>query len=46
MVKAYCVKCKKKVKVKDPKPTKLKNKRKAIKGSCPTCKTKLYQFTK
>ena len=37
MVDAYCVKCRKKVEVKDPKPITMKNGRKATKGTCPEC---------
>lgn len=43
---AYCVKCKKKVEIKNPKKVTLKNGRKAISGTCPNCGTKVYVFTK
>lgn len=33
----YCVKCKKKVEIKDGKEFTTKNKRKMIKGKCPNC---------
>ena len=32
MTEAYCVKCRKKVEIKDPEETKLKNGRPAVKG--------------
>lgn len=38
-MKAYCVKCRKKVEMENPKQVVLKNKRKAVKGSCPRCGT-------
>ena len=43
--KGYCVKCKKKdVVMKDAKETKTKNGRRAAKGSCPKCGTKMMKF--
>ena len=39
MVQAYCVKCRAKRDIKDPKEVKLKNGRPAVKGTCPTCGT-------
>jgi DNA-directed RNA polymerase subunit RPC12/RpoP len=44
MVQAYCVKCKKKVDVKDAKKIVMKNKRKATKGTCPHCGTKVFRI--
>lgn len=44
MVQAYCVKCKKKVEVKNPQQVTMKNKRKATKGSCPDCGTKVFRI--
>lgn len=43
-VKGYCVKCKKKVAMKNPKVVTLKNKRKATKGECPKCGTKIFKI--
>jgi len=43
-VKGYCVKCKKKTEMKNPKPVTLKNKRKATKGECPKCGTKMFRI--
>ena len=40
----FCVKCRKKVTIKDPKIVTLKNKRKAVKGVCPNCGTAVYRF--
>ena len=37
MVEGYCVKCKKKTEMKDPKETKTKRGVKMFKGKCPTC---------
>jgi len=44
MVTAYCVKCKKKVEIKDPKKVTLKNKKPATKGLCPDCGTKVFRI--
>jgi len=46
MPQAYCVKCRKKVDVKNPKAVTLKNKRPATSGSCPTCGTKVFRIGK
>jgi len=43
---AYCVKCKKKVEIKDPKEVTMKNGRKAMSGTCPKCGTKVFSFLK
>lgn len=43
-VKGYCVKCKKKRTMKDPKSVTLKNKRKATKGICPECGTNMFKI--
>lgn len=42
--KAFCVKCKKSVEVKDAKLAKTKNGRDMIKGGCGTCGTKVNRF--
>lgn len=42
MVSAYCVKCKKKRDMKDPKRVTMKNGRPAMKGKCPVCGSGLY----
>lgn len=44
MVEAYCVKCRKKVKIKNPVKVTLKNGRKAIRGICPYCGTKVFRI--
>jgi hypothetical protein len=44
LVKAYCVKCKKSVEMKDPKKVKLKNGKPATKGVCPKCGTKVFRI--
>ena len=41
---AYCVKCKAKREMKDPKQVKMKNGRPAMKGKCPICGTGLYRI--
>ena len=42
--KAYCVKCKKSVEIKNPKNVVLKNKKPAIQGVCPHCGTKVFRI--
>lgn len=43
-VQAYCVKCREKRDIKDPKPVTMKNGRHAIEGTCPECGTKLFRM--
>lgn len=44
MVKAYCVKCRAKVDVKDPEKVTLKNGKPATRGTCPKCGTKVFRI--
>jgi hypothetical protein len=44
MSEAYCVKCKKKVEIENPREETLKNGVKAMKGNCPVCKTKVCRI--
>ena len=44
MPQAYCVKCRKKVEMKDAKKVTLKNKKSATKGICPKCGTKVFRI--
>ncbi len=46
MVTAYCVKCRKKVEMKNPKKVTLKNGRPAAKGICPNCGTNVFRIGK
>ncbi len=46
MVDGYCVKCKKKVTMKDAKLTKTKNGRSMQKGKCGACGTTVCKFVK
>jgi hypothetical protein len=41
---AYCVKCRAKRKIKDPKKMTLKNGRSAVQGFCPVCGTKVFRI--
>ncbi len=41
---AYCVKCKKKVEMQNPKEETLKNGRRAMKGQCQQCGTNLSRI--
>lgn len=44
MAEAYCVKCKKKVEVKNPEQIQMKNGRPALKGTCPACGTGVFKI--
>jgi len=44
MAEGYCVKCKAKREMKDAQEVTMKNGRKAMKGSCPTCGTGMYKI--
>ncbi|MCJ2556398.1 MAG: hypothetical protein KAS60_07545 [Thermoplasmata archaeon] len=44
MVEAYCVKCRKKIEMKDPKKITMKNGKPATKGTCPKCGTKVFRI--
>lgn len=44
MVTGYCVKCKAKQEMNDAKAVTLKNGRKATKGICPKCGTKMFKI--
>ncbi len=41
---AYCLKCRKKVDIKNPQGTTLKNGRPATRGVCPGCGTKVFRI--
>jgi predicted RNA-binding Zn-ribbon protein involved in translation (DUF1610 family) len=43
-VQGYCVKCKKKTTMDKATPVTLKNGRKATKGICPKCGTKMFKI--
>ncbi len=44
MVEARCMKCKAAREMKDPKEVVMKNKMKAMKGTCPKCGTKMFRI--
>jgi DNA-directed RNA polymerase subunit RPC12/RpoP len=46
MAQAYCMKCRKKVEIKNPRSVTLKNKRPATQGVCPNCGTKVFRIGK
>jgi len=46
MATAYCMKCRKKVEVKNPKQVTLKNNSLAVQGTCPVCGTKVIRIGK
>jgi len=43
---AYCMKCRKKVEMRNAKAVNLKNKRPATQGTCPNCGTKVFRIGK
>ena len=44
MTQAYCVKCRKKVQMANEQSVTMKNGKKAKKGECPTCGTKVFRI--
>ncbi len=44
MVAGRCMKCKKEQEMKDPKEVVMKNKMRAMKGTCPKCGTKMFRI--
>ena len=44
MVQGYCVKCRKKVEIKDAKKITMKNGKPAQKGTCPGCGTGVFRI--
>jgi NAD-dependent SIR2 family protein deacetylase len=46
MATAYCMKCRKKIELKDAKQIKLKNKMPAVQGVCPACEAKVFRVGK
>jgi len=45
-VEGYCMKCKGKVQMKDPKADKMANGRDCVKGKCPKCATNMFKIGK
>jgi len=43
---AYCMKCRTKREMKDPKTIKMKNGKQATQGVCPVCGTKMFRIGK
>jgi len=46
MATAYCMKCRKKVEIKNPRQITLKNGRPAVQGVCSVCGTKVFRIGK
>ncbi len=44
MAEAYCVKCRAKREVQNPEQVTMKNGKKALRGTCPTCGTKVFRI--
>ncbi len=44
MAEGYCVKCKEKREIKNPDEVVMKNKMKAMKGTCAKCGTKVFRI--
>jgi DNA-directed RNA polymerase subunit RPC12/RpoP len=40
----YCMKCKSKQEIKDPKAITMKNGRSAMEGRCPVCSTRIFRI--
>jgi hypothetical protein len=43
-IQGYCVKCRAKAEIKNPRKLVMKNKRHAVQGICPKCGTKMFKF--
>ena len=43
---AYCMKCRKKVEIKNPQKITMKNGKPATRGICPKCSTKVFRIGK
>ncbi len=46
MATAYCMKCRRKVEIRNPRQITLKNGRPAVQGVCPSCGTKVFRIGK
>ena len=46
MATAYCMKCRRKVEIRNPRQIILKNGRPAVQGVCPSCGTKVFRIGK
>lgn len=46
VMQAYCVKCRTKREIKDPRQITMKNGRPATQGTCPVCGTKVFRIGK
>ena len=46
MNQAYCMKCRKKIEMQNPKSVTMKNGRPATQGTCPICGTKVFRIGK
>ncbi len=46
MATAYCMKCRRKVEIRNPRQITLKNGRPAVQGNCPACGTKVFRIGK
>jgi len=44
MAEGFCVKCKEKREIKNAQEVEMKNKRRALKGTCPVCGTKIFKI--
>ena len=44
VMQAYCVKCRKKVEIKNPQSITMENGKPATQGVCPTCNTKVFRI--
>ena len=46
LMQAYCVKCRAKKEMRDPKTITMKNGKPATQGTCPSCGTKMFRIGK
>lgn len=46
IMKAYCMKCKKEIEIRDPRPVRMKNGADATRGTCSSCGGKVFRIGK
>lgn len=45
-MKAYCMKCRKEIEMRNPRSVRMRNGKPAIEGLCPVCATKVFRIGK
>ena len=45
-MKAYCMKCRKEIEIRNPRPIRMRNGKPATEGMCPACDRKVFRIGK